>query len=140
MAEEKTAAEIKLPPHSLEAEQAVLGSLLIDKDAIIRIADQLLADDFYADKHRFVYDAMVTLYQRHDPIDIVSLSNLLQERQQLDSIGGRSYIVSLSNAVPTAANVVQYASIVAKKRVMARMIEDSPVMRQPWAAATGASS
>ncbi|MBI5466600.1 MAG: replicative DNA helicase [Candidatus Kerfeldbacteria bacterium] len=120
---EFTPVELKVPPHAAEAEQAVLGSLLIDRDAVIRIADQLLPEDFYADKHRMIYDAMLTLYQRHEPIDIVSLSNLLAERKHLDGIGGRSYLVSLSNAVPTAANVVQYASIVQKKSTLRRLLE-----------------
>ena len=116
------AKQLKVPPHNLEAEQAVLGSLLIDRDAIIKIADQLSPEDFYADKHGIVYDAMVTLYQRRDPIDIVSLSNVLVERGHLEEIGGRSFLVSLSNAVPTAANVIQYASIIQKKSTLRRML------------------
>lgn len=116
------ASQLKVPPHNLEAEQAVLGSLLIDRDAVIKIADQLLPDDFYADKHRLIYDAMLSLYQRRDPLDIVSLSNMLDERGQLESIGGRSFLVSLSNAVPTAANVVQYASIIQKKSTLRRLL------------------
>ncbi len=122
--------DIRIPPQQLEAEQAVLGSLMIDRDAVIKIADTLVPEDFYADKHRFVYDAMLTLYQRHDPIDIVALSNLLQERQQLDNIGGRSFLVSLSNAVPSAANVVQYAAIVQKKSTLRRLLEAAGSMLQ----------
>ncbi len=114
--------DLNTPPQALEAEQAALGSLLIDKDAVIKIADLLTPEDFYSDKHRMVYDAMLTLYQRHDPIDIVSLSATLQERNQLDSIGGRSFLVSLSNAVPTAANVVQYAKIIQKKSTLRRLL------------------
>ncbi|MEK7636981.1 MAG: replicative DNA helicase [Patescibacteria group bacterium] len=122
--------DIRIPPQQLEAEQAVLGSLLIDRDAVIRIADTLVPEDFYADKHRYVFDAMLTLYQRHDPIDIVALSNLLQERLRLDVIGGRSFLVSLSNAVPTAANVVQYAAIVQKKATLRRLIDVAGTMLQ----------
>lgn len=122
--------DIRIPPQQLEAEQAVLGSLMIDRDAVIKIADTLVPEDFYADKHRYVYDAMLTLYQRHDPIDILALSNLLQERNQLDSIGGRSFLVSLSNAVPTAANVVQYSSIVQKKATLRRLLEAAGAMVQ----------
>ncbi len=113
---------LKTPPQALDAEQAALGSLLIDKDAIIRVADILSPEDFYSDKHRMVYDAMLTLYQRHDPIDIVSLSTVLQERSQLDVLGGRSFLVSLSNAVPTAANVVHYAQIIQKKSTLRRLL------------------
>lgn len=111
----------KIPPHSLEAEQATLGSLLIDKDAVIKIADRLRPEDFYVEKNGFVYDAMLTLYQKHEPVDIISLSNVLQERGQLDSIGGRSFLVSLSNAVPTAANILQYANIIQKKSTLRRL-------------------
>lgn len=114
-------AGLKIPPHSLEAEQATLGSLLIDKDAVIKIADRLRPEDFYVEKNAFVYDAMLTLYQKHEPVDIISLSNVLQERGQLDSIGGRSFLVSLSNAVPTAANIIQYANIIQKKSTLRRL-------------------
>lgn len=100
----------------------MLGSILIDHESIFKIADIVTPDDFYSEKHQFVFDAMVSLFQRHEPIDIISLSNLLQERQQLDAIGGRSYLVSLSNTVPTAANVVQYAQIVQKKATLRRLI------------------
>ncbi len=123
-------SELRIPPQQLEAEQAVLGSMLIDRDAVIRIADTLIPEDMYADKHRFIYDAMLTLYQRHDPIDIVALSNLLEERKQLDTVGGRSFLVSLSNAVPTAANIVQYAQIVQKKATLRRLLDAAGTMLQ----------
>lgn len=115
------AATAKIPPHSLEAEQAALGSLFIDRDAIIKIADRLRPEDFYVEKHGWVYDAMLTQYQKHEPVDIISLANLLQERKQLDGIGGRSFLVSLSNAVPSAANILQYASIIQKKSTLRRL-------------------
>lgn len=120
MAEAKT--DLKIPPNSLEAETAALGSLLIDKEAVVRVADILTPEDFYSDKHRMVMDAMLTLYGRHEPIDIVSLSNLLQERNQLDGIGGRSFLVSLSNTVPTAANVLHYAKIIQRKSTLRRLL------------------
>ncbi len=122
--------ELKTPPQALEAEQAALGSLLIDKDAIVRIADLVSPEDFYSDKHRLVFDAMLTLYQKHEPIDIVSLSTVLQERGQLDTIGGRSFLVSLSNAVPTAANVIQYAKIIQKKSTLRRLLSAATSMVQ----------
>lgn len=115
--------QLRVLPHHLEAEQALLGSIMIDQDALIKIADKVQADDFYAEKHRFVIDAMLSLFQKHEPIDIVSLSNMLQERSQLDSIGGRSFLVSLSNTVPTAANVIQYASIIQKKSTLRRLMQ-----------------
>ncbi|MBI3573224.1 MAG: replicative DNA helicase [Candidatus Kerfeldbacteria bacterium] len=115
-------ADLKVPPHHLEAEQAAIGALLIDRDALVKIADILGPEDFYVDKHRLIFDAMLTLYGRHEPIDIVALSNLLQERGHLESIGGRSMIVGLSNTVPTAANIVQYAQIIQKKATLRRLI------------------
>ncbi len=117
-----SATGLRVPPHQLEAEQATLGSILIDQDALIKIADRLNSEDFYVEKHRLIYDAMATLYQKHEPIDIISLSNLLHERGQLESLGGRSFLVSLSNAVPTAANVLQYATIIQKKATLRRLI------------------
>lgn len=114
-------ASPKIPPHSLEAEQATLGSLLIDKDAIIKIADRLRPEDFYVEKHGRIYDAMLTLYQKHEPVDIISLSNILEERGQLESTGGRSHLVALSNQVPTAANILQYANIIQKKSTLRRL-------------------
>ncbi|EKD79257.1 MAG: hypothetical protein ACD_41C00125G0004 [uncultured bacterium] len=112
----------QLPPHNLEAEQACLGSLLIDKDAIIRIADVVNPDDFYSDKHRLVFQAMQDIYNQHDPIDIVSIANKLTEREVLESVGGRSFLVSLTTVVPSAANVVSYANIVQRKATLRRLI------------------
>lgn len=112
----------QLPPHNLEAEQACLGSLLIDKDAIIRIADIISPDDFYSDKHKLVYQAMQDIYNQHDPIDIVSIANKLTEREVLEGVGGRSFLVSLTTVVPSAANVVSYANIVQRKATLRRLI------------------
>ncbi len=112
----------QLPPHNLEAEQACLGSLLIDKDAIIRVADVVNPDDFYSDKHKLVFQAMQDVYNQHDPIDIVSIANKLTEREVLESVGGRSFLVSLTTVVPSAANVVSYANIVQRKATLRRLI------------------
>ena len=122
MAATPSPTDVRVPPSNLEAEQATLGSLLIDRDGLIKIADTLAAEDFYSDKHRLIYDAMLTLYQRHEPIDIISLSNVLQERGQLESLGGRAYLVSLSNTVPSAANIIQYANIIQKKATVRRLL------------------
>ncbi|MDQ7814905.1 MAG: replicative DNA helicase [Patescibacteria group bacterium] len=112
----------KIPPQNLEAEQSLLGSLLLDKDAIIRAGDQVVAEDFYSDKHRAVFEAMIDLYRHHEPIDILSLSNRLQEKGELERIGGRAYLIELSNTVPTASHVVHYAQIVQKKATLRRLI------------------
>lgn len=115
----------KLPPQSVEAEQSVLGSLMIDKNAIIKIADLIRKEDFYKDIHGKIYDTMVYLYEHREPIDLLSLSNRLKEINELEKVGGHSYLVSLANAVPTAANVVHYAKIVAKKSVLRRLIDNA---------------
>lgn len=111
-----------IPPHNIEAEQATLGSLLIHKDALIKIADVVAADDFYVNKHRLIFESMLDLYAKHEPIDILSLSNRLIEKGQLDEIGGRAYLVELANTVPTASNIVSYAEIVKKKSTLRRLI------------------
>ncbi|MBP7006057.1 replicative DNA helicase, partial [Patescibacteria group bacterium] len=92
----------KVTPQNIEAEQSYLGSLLLDKDAMIKVADAVQADDFYLDKHRRVYEAMLALYRKSEPIDLLSLSNRLNERGDLERIGGRAELIALSNAVPTA--------------------------------------
>lgn len=113
----------KLPPQNLEAEQSVLGSLLIDKDAITKIADVVRPDDFYKDTNGLIFEAMLELYEKREPIDVVSLSNNLSEKEQLDTVGGRSYLVSLANAVPSSSHVVSYAQIVQKKATLRRLLQ-----------------
>ncbi len=112
----------KLTPQNLEAEQSLLGALLLDKDAIIRVGDIVAKDDFYADKHRVVFEAMLDLFRKHEPIDLLSLSNRLQEKGEIERIGGRAYLIQLSNTVPTASHVVHYAQIVQKKATLRRLI------------------
>lgn len=112
----------KIPPHNLEAEVSVLGSLLLNKDAIIRIADFLRATDFYSPKHSLIYSAIIELYEHREPIDILSLSNKLKDQNNLDNAGGESTIASLAAAVPTAGHVEHYARIVQKKATLRRLI------------------
>ncbi|HCC50059.1 MAG TPA: replicative DNA helicase, partial [Candidatus Jacksonbacteria bacterium] len=88
-----------IPPHNEEAEQAVLGGILIDKDAILKVASFLNSEDFYHDKHRYIYEAMVYLFERREPIDILHVSNRLKEKEQLGIIGGRGYLAELSNGL-----------------------------------------
>ena len=111
------------PPHNSEAEQAFLGALLIDKDAVLKIADIISPEDFYSDKHRLIFESMLDLYQQRDPIDVLSLSNRLTEKKTLENIGGKSYLITLANAVPTAANIVSYANIIQKKATLRRLIQ-----------------
>jgi replicative DNA helicase len=120
----------KIPPHNIEAEQSLLGSLLIDKDAILKVGDVVNTEDFYRDSHGYVYDAMVELYSKREPIDLLSLSNRLIEKKQLELIGGRAYLVSLTNTVPTASHVLHYAQIVHKKATLRRLISAAAEMSE----------
>jgi len=115
----------RIPPQNIEAEQSLLGSLLIDKDAIIKVADIIRPDDFYKESHRIIFEAMGNLFNRREPIDILSLSNCLEEKGQLERIGGRSYLATLANTVPTSSHVVHYATIVQKKATLRRLIDVS---------------
>lgn len=112
----------RIPPHSIEAEQSLLGSLLIDKDAVIKIVELVRGDDFYKDTHGMVFDAMMELWNKREPIDILSLANKLEEKKQLELVGGRGYIISLSSMVPTSSHVAHYATIVQKKATLRRLI------------------
>jgi replicative DNA helicase len=114
--------EEKLTPQNLEAEQSLLGSLLLDKDAIISVGDRIIVEDFYADKHQRIFEAIADLYRRSEPIDILSLTNKLEEKHELEKIGGRAYLIQLANAVPTASHVTHYAEIVQKKSTLRRLL------------------
>lgn len=111
----------KIPPHSLEAEESLLGSLLIDKDAIIKVADNIMPQDFYKDAHKIIFDTIKELYGNQEPIDIITLSNRLEEKKQLSAIGGRSYLAHLSNVVATSGNIVNYANIIQRKATLRRL-------------------
>lgn len=113
----------RLPPQNIEAEQSLLGCLLIDPDSMVRIADRTQPDDFYRPGHQKIYETIIELFERHDPIDILSLGNRLEERGWLQQVGGRAYLVELSNTEPTAANVVHYADIVQKKATLRRLLQ-----------------
>ena len=112
----------KVPPHSLEAEQSVLGAMLLDKDAIAKAIDILVVDDFYREAHRIIFDAVVTLYNRAEPVDLIMVTELLRQKNALESVGGASYISSLANMVPTAANAEYYASIVKAKSIYRALV------------------
>ncbi len=122
MADEQVA---KLPPQSIDAELAVLGSLLINKEAIDKVADIVRPEDFYKDDHRLIYEAMLDIYEQREPIDVLSLASRLEDLGNLERIGGRTYLATLSNAVPSAAHVVNYAEIVQRKATLRRLIQVS---------------
>ncbi len=112
----------QLPPQDIEAEQSVLGSLMIDNNAIVKVADWLTAEDFYRQVHKIIYQAMFDLFEKSEPIDLRSLSSRLQEMNKLKEIGGKGYLTELVNSVPTATHVVHYAKIVQKKKALRDLI------------------
>lgn len=103
---------IRVPPHSIEAEESVLGALLLDKDAVISIAEFLRAEDFYDTKHQEIYSSAIDLYQDRTPIDVLTVSEQLKKRKMLQKLGGTSYLTDLVNKVPTAAHIEHYGKIV----------------------------
>ncbi|HOS99091.1 MAG TPA: replicative DNA helicase, partial [bacterium] len=113
---------IKMPPQNQEAEISLLGCLLIDKTAIVKVVDIIQPDDFYNDINGLIFGAMLALYQDHQPIDLVNLADKLKTKNQLDTVGGRSYLTSLLQSVATAANVVSYAEIIKHKSTLRRLI------------------
>ena len=112
-----------VPPQNTDAEASLLGAILIDTDALVKIADKVDADDFYDQKHAFIYEAVIYLYEHHSPVDVLTLSNQLKVNNQLDNVGGSSYLAELTNFVPTSSHVEQYAEIVAQKSMRRRLIK-----------------
>jgi replicative DNA helicase len=112
----------KLPPQNIEAEQSVLGGLLIDPDAIIGVASFLRPEDFYRESHGRIYEAILHLYERREPADFVTVCDELERREQLEGVGGASYLTSLINAVPTSAHVEYYGHIVERTALLRRLI------------------
>lgn len=119
----KTEGASKLPPQNLEAESGLLGSILVDSDAIIRVADIVAADDFYANRNAIIFTAILDLYEARQPIDLLTLSNKLEEVGELEKLGGSAYLTELVDAVPTAAHAAHYAGIVAHKATLRRLIK-----------------
>jgi replicative DNA helicase len=112
----------RLPPQSLEAEQSVLGAVLIDRETIIEIAEFLRPEDFYRQAHANVYKAMLELFERREPVDLVTVAEALERNEELEQIGGRAYLSNLSNQTPTAVHAVQYARIVERKAILRNLI------------------
>ncbi len=112
----------KLPPQNLDAEQAVLGAILIENDAINKVVDILSPDDFYKEAHRRVYSAMIEMSEAREPIDLVTLTNVLRGSTSLESVGGAAYLSTLVSIVPTAANVKNHARIVREKAILRKLI------------------
>ena len=123
MAENSQELHLKTPPQSLEAEEAVLGSMLCSKEAVSRALEILTPDYFYKDAHLRIFQAMKDLFNQGEPVDAVSIINELKKRKQLDASGGAYFITGLSDSVPTTANVEHYAKIVLEKASLRSLIE-----------------
>jgi len=124
----KATSALRVPPHSKEAEQSVLGSLLIDKDAVVSIAPLLRPEHFYESAHQRIFGAILSLFEEREPIDLVTLQDALKKKRALKNVGGASYLATLADKVPTAANVDAYAKIV----------KDLSIKRELISAATNA--
>jgi replicative DNA helicase len=115
----------KIPPQSTEAEKGILGSIMLDKSSVSKVADFLSPKDFYRQKHQKIYQACLDLFQRSEPIDVLSVSNRLEEMKDLENIGGSSYLTELINFVPTPSHALSYAKKVYHKRVLRDLISAS---------------
>lgn len=116
---------LRIPPQNNEAEMALLGSIMLRPEGVYEIIDTIKEEVFYAEKHRIIWSAMVDLFSKNNPIDLLSLSSRLNEKKKLDQIGENTYLTQLVNTVPTSANLKHYAEIVHKKHMMRRLIEAS---------------
>lgn len=114
---------LRIPPQDLEAEQSVLGSLMLDKNAVIQVADFITPSDFYEGRNQRIYETVIELWSHGEPIDILTVSHHLKEKKQLDGVGGLDYLTALVEGVPTSAHVASYASIVKEKRIRRDLIQ-----------------
>ena len=112
----------RLPPQAIEAEESVLGAILLDNDAIIKVADILQIEDFYRPDHQAIYSAVISLYEKRMPLDVVTLTDELERSKQLKNIGGASTIAGLTSRVPSAAHAIHYAQIIHEKAILRRII------------------
>ena len=120
----------KLPPQSAEAEQSVLGAIMIDKNAVVKVVDFLRPESFYRRRHQIIYASMLELYSSQEAIDLLSVSAKLEEKKQLEEAGGRSYLATLVNTVPTSSHIYSYAKIVSKKKILRDLIDASFFLAQ----------
>ncbi len=115
----------KVPPQNLDAEKSLLGAVLIDEETLADISEHVTAKDFYERRHAIIYDGMMRLYEKHQPVDLLTLTDELKRKKELDTVGGSAYLTELTNYVPTAAHAEAYAELVAQKAVRRRLIKAS---------------
>ena len=115
----------KMPPQNIEAEKSLLGCLIIDPESIYKVVDSLVIEDFYKSEHQKIYQAILELFQKRVPIDLLSLSSRLKEKKELEKIGGSAYLTEIVNSVPTASHILNYAKTVQEKRILRSLINVS---------------
>jgi len=120
----------KVPPQNIDAEKSLLGAVLIDEETLADISEHVAAKDFYDKRHASIYDAMMRLYERHKPVDLLTLTDELKKKDDLEVIGGSAYLTELTNYVPTAAHAEAYAELVAQKAIRRRLIKASGEMSE----------
>lgn len=112
----------RIPPHNDDAEKSVLGSILLDKEALFEVLEILRPEDFYSEMHKEIYSGVIELYRKSQPVDILTVSEELKKRKSLEMVGGRAYIALLSTLVPSTSNAAEYAKIIAEKAILRRLI------------------
>lgn len=122
---DKTVPAGKVPPQNVDAEMSLLGAVLIDEEVLADITEHVKPKDFYDKRHAIIYDAMMRLYEKNKPVDLLTLTDELKRKKEIDEIGGSAYLTELTNYVPTAAHAESYAEIVAQKAVRRRLIKAS---------------
>jgi replicative DNA helicase len=130
MANEPSKKALRIPPQSIEAEMALLGSIMLRTEAMHEIVDVINSGSFYSERNRIIYETMLELFKRGEPIDLLSLSSRLKEKNSIDRVGGNSYLTELVHSVPSSANIKHYGDIVHKKRMMRDLIEASEFICQ----------
>ena len=113
---------LRIPPHNLEAERALLGSIMLRPDAMYEVMEVLKPESFYSTKHRIIYASMLDLFTKRSPTDMLTVASRLAEKSELEEIGGNSYLADLVNSVPSAANAQYYAAIIQKKSLARNLI------------------
>ncbi len=121
----KKEIEAKIPPQNVDAEMSLIGAVLIDEDVLADITEVVTARDFYDKRHQMIYEAMVRLFEHHKPVDLLTLTDELKKKKQLEDVGGSAYLTELTNYVPTAAHAVTYGEMVAQSAVRRRLIKAS---------------
>ena len=115
----------KVPPQNLDAEMSLLGAVLIDEEVLADVSEHVTPKDFYDKCHATIFNGMIKLYERHRPVDLLTLTEQLKKKDELEAVGGSAYLTELTNYVPTAAHAGSYAEIVAQKAVRRRLIKAS---------------